>query len=394
MERSPLYVKQSVDIWSLGCVFSEVAVWVVHGKDRLEEYRQMRQDETRQLHEFKDIGCFHDSQRVLQTVGSMHQEVFDNVRQSDHVTKSVVKSMIMDMLDKADGRPDTKELWRKSRKILSNAENKLKGMVQEPEPFLRGEQSGGRVKPALLPDTVSSNYERTFANDALWPGPADAKYKRGQMYRVSDSREDTSSPESTADDPFGTPNRMSYIASSPPTSPLDAQASNYGQHRRDTSAGYNHHVASPEQLSETDESGLNNSPVSRGKARRLGHSMHVNRVTGQLQAQNLHESMSGLTIGSYLELTPKEVRATVSRSPHAESDSPKPPTIVNSSATATPAPKPDENRAPHRVLQHLSLAEASEWILKKKRGQNPELLENKVYLNELQQRDHVCYIPG
>src|SRR5436309_7014312 len=160
MEQTPLFVKQTVDVWSLGCVYSEVAVWIVHGKDRLEEYRKMRQDETEQIYDFKDAGCFHDSRDVLQCVGSMHEEVFDNVRTSDHVTKSVVKKMITEMLDEVDGRPTSKQLWAKSQNILKDAEKKLKqSRTTEPEidPFAPANRSQvygqprGRMPPVLPP---------------------------------------------------------------------------------------------------------------------------------------------------------------------------------------------------------------------------------------------------
>lgn len=82
MERSPIDIKQTVDIWSLGCVLSEVAVWLVHDTDRLEAYRQERQDDASRVFEFKDGRAFHDSLTVLSSVSSMHEEVLKNVRKS------------------------------------------------------------------------------------------------------------------------------------------------------------------------------------------------------------------------------------------------------------------------------------------------------------------------
>lgn len=391
MERTPVYVKQSVDIWSLGCVFSEVAVWVVHGKDRLEQYRQMRQDETGQLHEFKDKGCFHDSQKVLRSVGSMHEEVFDNVRQSDHVTKSVVKSMIMEMLEEVDGRPNAKQLWLKSQNILSHAEKKLrssKSMLQETEPLVKGDPYGGRGQPVLSSGIPRSKHDRAVSNGTSQLESTNMRYKTGRAHRASHSREDSLSPGPSPDDPFRTPARMSHITSSPPSSPLDAYASNHIQHRRDTSAGYNYQVASPEQLSEAEDSGLNNSPTSGSKGRQLGLGMHAGHVTNQLEGQHLPENMAGLNIRNYLELTPKKTQAEEQTSAKAAFDSSQSHSEVESPATATLAPQPAQ-KSPSQQVHHLSVAEAFEWILKKKHGQHHGYLENKVYLNELKQRDHV-----
>ena len=80
------------------------------------------------MYNFKDGACFHDSEKVLHSVGIMHKEVYDNVRTSDCVTKSVVKNMIKEMLDEVDSRPNSKQLWLKSRNILRDAEKKLKSL--------------------------------------------------------------------------------------------------------------------------------------------------------------------------------------------------------------------------------------------------------------------------
>jgi hypothetical protein len=402
MEQTPLYVKQTVDIWSLGCVYSEVAVWVVHGKDRLEEYRKMRQDETEQIFNFKDGGCFHDSQRVLQSVGSMHEEVFDNVRTSDHVTKSVVKKMIAEMLDEVDGRPNTKQLWLKSQNILRDAEKKLKSSKTtqpETDPFAPVDRSQtfghprGRVPPVPPPGVPYSQSDRIAPNDTprLWsPG---TRQKKERSATINHPREDTSSPELNIDEPYETPDEMSYPTSSPATSPPDAHGPNYSQHRHATSTGYNHQPASPEQLSEAEDPSWNKSSTAHGKARYRNSIMPRTRVTDQIQGHGLTESILGLNIGNHTELSPEPAHVEVPDNPQVEPNPSKSQIAQKQTATTVDASPHTKKLAPRQMPHHLSVAKAEQWIYNKKHRQSFTALENNVYLNELAQRDHVsCFL--
>ena len=119
--RQPLEVKQSVDIWSLGCVLSEVSVWLVLGKEALEGFRKHRAEETSDLCGFEDQGCFHNGETVLESVISVHEKVCRSIRNSDHITRAVIENMLSEMLDQADGRPHARQLRRRSRRILEKA---------------------------------------------------------------------------------------------------------------------------------------------------------------------------------------------------------------------------------------------------------------------------------
>jgi hypothetical protein len=400
-----------VDIWSLGCVFSEAAVWVVHGQDRLQAYRRMREDETKQIYDFKDVGCFHDGEMVLQCVGIMHEEVFDNVRQSDHVTKSVVKKMIAEMLDEVDGRPFVKQLWLKSQNVLKDAEKKLKsskGTQPEPDPFAQGDRSQtfgqprGRVPPVVPPGIPKSESDRFAPNGVLRPRSPDARPKRERPATTNESREDTPSPQSNVDDPYETPDEMSHGLSSPPTSPQDAYASRFsrhgrgnstdnsnhghhGRHGRGNSNDNSHRPAFPEQLNEADDQLWNKSPTPDSRARKRDSTMHGGYGADHAQVSNFPETMSGLSMVNYNQPPSKQHPAEVPTAPQFESDSSPPQIGQNRTAAALLSSPPAKKQMPH----HLSVAEASQWILNKKHRHASGGLENKVYLNELKQRDHV-----
>ena len=128
IDDCPLQVKQHVDIWSLGCVYSEFAMWIVRGMVGLQEYRRRRMNESARLGEFRDGYCFHDGERILVAVNDMLNNLHKSFRACDHVTKSALK-MIREMLldaEQADYRPGAKYLYGKLNKVIQKAETKLR----------------------------------------------------------------------------------------------------------------------------------------------------------------------------------------------------------------------------------------------------------------------------
>lgn len=111
------------DIWSIGCIYSEVAMWVADGYKGLLDYRQQRLSETERI-SFTGGDCFHDGERVLQAVLDAHMDIEDRLRRSDYITKDVLDSMIDEMLWEED-RPSAKALVRKADMVLSRARQKL-----------------------------------------------------------------------------------------------------------------------------------------------------------------------------------------------------------------------------------------------------------------------------
>ena len=125
-EKLPLLVKQAVDTWSLGCIFSEAAVWVVCGTNGLSEYRRRRGVETALIPDFRDGNCFYDGRRVLDTVTKIHRTLADDIRVCDHVTGAIVDMVTKAMLIEQDGRPFAKFFSLQTKEILREAETKLR----------------------------------------------------------------------------------------------------------------------------------------------------------------------------------------------------------------------------------------------------------------------------
>jgi hypothetical protein len=101
------------DIWSMGCVFSEAAVWLVLNQDGLTEYRNERRaatDSIRGLLSTAWSGCFHDGEKKLPAVDEVHSRVRQGGRKNDTVTDDVV-NIIEDMLESALKRQDAQWVY-------------------------------------------------------------------------------------------------------------------------------------------------------------------------------------------------------------------------------------------------------------------------------------------
>lgn len=160
------------DIWSLGCIYSEAAVWIADGYKGLLDYRNERKAQLRRIL-FKGGDSFHDGVRVLDTVLENHTDVEDRLRRSDHITKDVLDTMVDEMLWEED-RPNAKALSRKAEIVLSRA-NKGLSLDNQDQVFARPGSRQGRSNlpprppipklplpslPQALPPRMSSIAER------------------------------------------------------------------------------------------------------------------------------------------------------------------------------------------------------------------------------------------
>src|SRR5271170_755216 len=98
MGSSSTKITQAVDIWSLGCIYSEAAMWIVDGYKGVVDYRRQRMAETDKIPNFKGGDCFHDGERVLKAVLDAHKDIEQRLRRSDYITKDVLDSIVEEML--------------------------------------------------------------------------------------------------------------------------------------------------------------------------------------------------------------------------------------------------------------------------------------------------------
>ena len=171
--RYLLAIRQNVDIWSLGCVISEVATWVGRNWNSVQEYRRQRTIATQRLSGFgKGDCCFHDGRdESLPAVNQNHTELRKDVRPSDYVTKPILDMVKNDMLRSSDGRRAASYIYKQSKQLIFDAETKC----VEPNPedphlrFLGAENNRGiTTEPLLIPpdppqSSISNQFHRHVA---------------------------------------------------------------------------------------------------------------------------------------------------------------------------------------------------------------------------------------
>jgi hypothetical protein len=391
MERRALAVKQAVDIWSLGCVLSEVAVWLVHDKNRLETYRQQRQDETKQLYDFRDGGAFHDSEKVLQSVGSMHDEVCTNVRNSDYVTRFVIERMVAEMLDVVDARPNTRQLWFKAQKALRDAERELKaGKKEQPE---AGMSSQKRAPPVLPPDFLHILPDQTGRNDIHGRRSSlhrkDAR--RSATYNVLTPENRRVSSKTMADAEYESPDEMSTSNLTQPASPPDPSVDNNNQHRTPSARSSAYQPISPAQQGLIDTFSQNHSPTPPSKVRKRTS----NRGSDQHQPSSPREPVAGLNNRASNE-TLSDGDGSVADNPSGQlvDSGPSHPKSHHKRTAMMGTSSPSGKQHAPRKLPYTSIVEAENWMLKRKQsGNTSQALEHQELLDQMSDRDHVRRVP-
>ena len=142
-------VGQQVDLWSLGCVFSEVAIWIDGGWRKVEEYRRLRQEEaTKTLG--KDHGeVFHNGQHVLNIVERSHMNIASKVRKDDFVTSRVLRGPVSVMLkEKSQDRTEAPRLYGQTDEILREGENELRSFLG------KSGSNAGSLNASAQPDLI------------------------------------------------------------------------------------------------------------------------------------------------------------------------------------------------------------------------------------------------
>ncbi|KAL8714967.1 MAG: hypothetical protein Q9225_006475 [Loekoesia sp. 1 TL-2023] len=150
-----LDAKQGVDIWSMGCVLSEVAVWLVHGYQYLGKYRRRRSAEFHKQSGENPTNCFHDGcGNVLDLVKKTHKDLPDNFRIWDLCTGEVLARLVSRMvMAKTEARPPALFIYEEFREIIEGVKNRMNGRLTEAENrlFSNIEQPRPKLPPNLPP---------------------------------------------------------------------------------------------------------------------------------------------------------------------------------------------------------------------------------------------------
>jgi hypothetical protein len=233
MGSSSTKITQAVDIWSLGCIYSEAAMWIVDGYKGVVDYRRQRMAETDKIPNFKGGDCFHDGEQVLKAVLDAHKDIELRLRRSDYITKDVLDSMVEEMLWDED-RPGAKALWRKAEVVLTRARQRLLSNTGEDSstrynnsnryltyPLPQSPPKPPPERPRALPPGLSTTEQKHPAYVETWRSQVSGL--NGELGSPAYGREQINSPESISEldrELTGSIASWQVESSSPQTSPV------------------------------------------------------------------------------------------------------------------------------------------------------------------------------
>ncbi|TVY91861.1 Serine/threonine-protein kinase [Lachnellula willkommii] len=142
-----LPIRPDVDLWSLGCIFSEAVRWLVDGHHGVVEYRGERAAETSQIGDFRDGDCFHNGERPLKSVDKCHEKCVDGLIRKDFITHNVIEHMIPVMLEKSGDRLTARDLSRMADRFIIKAREGLRKASSRPTDSLMGPPPPPKLPP-------------------------------------------------------------------------------------------------------------------------------------------------------------------------------------------------------------------------------------------------------
>ncbi|KAI9150717.1 Mitogen-activated protein kinase kinase [Paramyrothecium foliicola] len=121
-------VQFGVDMWALGCILMEIAVWISFGERGRQDFRQQRMQETSYLPDHEDLGradCFHDGSKVLDCVSKIPELIELHGRKGDNITLQMVHLILYHLLVEEDGRCQPKDLYVKMKNVIRGTQSPL-----------------------------------------------------------------------------------------------------------------------------------------------------------------------------------------------------------------------------------------------------------------------------
>ncbi|KAF2793632.1 kinase-like protein [Melanomma pulvis-pyrius CBS 109.77] len=364
-EKSIIQAEPSKDIWSLGCVFSEAAVWSVLDSDGLEDYRILRTARTSLVPELKDTaysGCFHDTTKVLDAVTTMHGRVSEERRQNDHIVSNMI--MIIDeMLEDKNERPDAMKLLKLFGKALEKAKN------------LTGAKSRSEKQPDDIDDASFPEPYRTRDLDVFRAYPPELPPEEicGMGLGIA-----STSPQSPCS--FGASTRRNSNGSHPNSWMLQRYHSDYPRNS----------VASSPQILHRKSTSNHNGRHSSGSGHLFSSgSPTARRNSGKTYEPTLEEDEITPVTNGY-PITKRRVslisqHASNANAAHSSISPPSlPDPITMRNGTGTDIQKKD--------CPTVSVGKVLAWIAEKKKNHNIAPLEGHENLGRLHGRDQVFLI--
>ena len=139
-------VPQTIDTWSLGCVFSIAATWVALGRQGIPQYQKMREKAIKKIIDgqsslsstkkanpaLNEGDYFHEGRQVLADVKTWHDFLRKTLRKTDTITSKVIDLIDQKMLlDNAAKRLNAKDICAELKKITDQSQQEPRELMPE-----------------------------------------------------------------------------------------------------------------------------------------------------------------------------------------------------------------------------------------------------------------------
>jgi hypothetical protein len=141
-EDSKVHVTQSVDIWSVGCVFSMAATWLVLGyqgvcqfyfirRKAIEALARQAQNGTPRQQKIMQGDFFHNGRELLPEVKQWHSFLRKSIRKTDHITSALLDLVENELLVAAHSRIPAEALYAKLQLLIGETEVEETGSAMD-----------------------------------------------------------------------------------------------------------------------------------------------------------------------------------------------------------------------------------------------------------------------
>ncbi|MCJ1391817.1 hypothetical protein MMC18_004684 [Xylographa bjoerkii] len=298
-EAAPLQITSAVDIWSIGCVLSEAAVWAHYGWRKVDEYRRQRSVEIKDKGGEEGEHLFHYGGSLLDTVDNIHEEIQRKSETKSHMTRSVLDRLVVSDMLLHEDRPQAKFLFDKSKRLINQAAKQF-GV---PTDWLAGNTNGELV------ETNGASHLQSVPSRGV---------TKATIERYKGSRGERGLP---LKEPYPPDND-----SAPPSPSSESQPSPRTQHHKSASQGSrrdsNHAIVTSQPGGQASHIGSSPSPRSVGaKTDKLSAVQHVQQPQEELERPVLtldqgHEWKKKKKNHEYTELPGAENLTTLNKRDH------------------------------------------------------------------------------
>ncbi|VUC30682.1 unnamed protein product [Clonostachys rosea] len=129
------HVGSEVDLWSLGCIILECAVWISLGERGRLDFIERRTKETGLLSDYTKSGrgdCFHNGRDILRCVRDFGQHIRDHGRRDDETTSQIFDLVLRELLVEKDRRQPARSTYSAMKSIIDTEANRRATSIPSP----------------------------------------------------------------------------------------------------------------------------------------------------------------------------------------------------------------------------------------------------------------------